>query len=74
MKKNLSQLRANIFKLIDRILETGEPLEIERKGRQLRIVPVVGEGKLDRLIERPDYIRGEPDDLIHLDWSEEWKP
>ena len=34
-----SQLRQNIYRLLDEVLESGEPIEIERNGRRLRIVP-----------------------------------
>lgn len=28
--------------------------------------------RLDRLVLRTDYIIGDPDDLVELDWSQEW--
>ena len=66
-----SQLRANIYRLLDEVLESGEPLEIERKGHRLRIVPVQAPRKLDRLVRR-DVIQGDPDDLVAMDWSDAW--
>ena len=33
-------LRANLYRLLDEVLETGVPIEIDRGGRRLRIVPV----------------------------------
>ena len=76
MKITASKLRENIYKLLDQVLETGTPVEIERRGRKLRIVP--GDdpprSKLDRLEPRPHAIVGDPEDLVHLDWSTEWKP
>jgi hypothetical protein len=69
-----SELRANVYKLLDEVLETGAPLEVERKGRLLRIVAEAPRSKLSRLQQRPDFVRGDPDDLVHLDWSAEWKP
>lgn len=79
MALTASRLRENVYQLLDQVLETGEPLEIERKGRLLRIIAVEVDGvprpsKLDRLTPRPDFIIGDPDDLIHMDWYEEWKP
>lgn len=58
------------------MVQTGVPAEVERRGKRLRIVPVeeVTKSKLDRLEPHPDAIRGDPDDLVHLDWSAEWKP
>ena len=69
-----SELRQNIYRLLDRVLESGEPLEIERNGRRLRVVPVVATPKLERLTPHPGSIVGDPEDLVHLDWSGEWRP
>lgn len=71
-----SKLRENIYKILDEILETGIPVEIERKGRILKIVPAQPpkKSKLDLLEEHPGALLGDPEDLIHLDWSDHWKP
>ena len=76
MKITASKLRENVYKLLDEVLETGTPVEIERRGRRLKIVPAdeAPRRKLDRLEPHPTAIAGDPDDLVHLDWSEEWKP
>jgi len=67
-----SALRQNLYKLLDKVLETGIPLEIKRKGKILRILPPEGSDKLSNLKKR-DIIIGDPDDLVHIDWSSEWK-
>lgn len=36
---NVSALRADIYRVFDRALETGVAIEVERNGRVLRIVP-----------------------------------
>ena len=76
MKITASKLRENIYKILDQVLETGSPVEIERRGRKLRIVPgdARPRGKLARLERRPKVIVGDPEALVHLDWSGEWKP
>jgi antitoxin (DNA-binding transcriptional repressor) of toxin-antitoxin stability system len=74
MAVTASELRANIYKLLDQALETGIPVEVERKGKLLRITPDAPASKLGRLPRRSGFIRGEADDLVHLDWSSEWKP
>lgn len=74
MAMSASELRQNIYRLLDEVLETGVPLEIERKGRTLRIVPEERYSKLDRIVGREDALVGDPDDIIHMDWSKEWKP
>ncbi len=35
-----TELRANIYKLLEEVLETGIPLEINKGNKRLRIVPV----------------------------------
>jgi hypothetical protein len=65
-----SELRANVYKLLDEVLETGSVLEVERKGRLLRIAADTPGSKLDRLQKRPDFVRGDAADLVHLDWSD----
>lgn len=69
-----SKLRADIYRLLDEVLETGQALEIERRGRVLEIVPKEPGPRLDRLQRRADFIVGDPDDLVSLDWSGEWRP
>jgi len=74
MSITASDLRQNVYRLLDEVLRTGTPLEIERGGRLLRIVAVDGPTKLSRLAPHPGSIAGRPDDLIHVDWSHEWRP
>jgi hypothetical protein len=71
MRVTASRLRENIYKILDEVLDTGVPVEIERKGRLLRLVPDQKPSKLARLKKR-SLIVGDPDDLIHMDWSKEW--
>lgn len=69
-----SELRANLYRILDQVLETGVPVEIRRKGGVVRIVPASPPSKLARLVKRKGIIVGDPDDIIHMDWSEDWKP
>ena len=73
MRVTPTDLRKNLYRMLDRVIETGVPLEIDRDGTILRIVPPSNRGKLDDLEPR-EYLRGDPEDLVHLDWSEEWSP
>ncbi|MBI5851658.1 MAG: type II toxin-antitoxin system Phd/YefM family antitoxin [Planctomycetes bacterium] len=67
-----SKLRADIYRILDRILATGIPIEVSRGRRKLKIVPDdSGQSKLDRLKRRPKAIRGDPEVLVHVDWSKE---
>ena len=67
----VTELRKNIYNILDEILETGEPIEIQRKGRVLKIIPDKKISKLDRLKKRKSII-GDDEDIIYLDWSEHW--
>lgn len=69
-----SELRQNVYRLLDEVLRTGAPLEIERGGRHLRIVPVDAPDKLVRVSPHPGTIVGDPEELVHVDWSDEWRP
>jgi prevent-host-death family protein len=66
-----TQLRADIYNLLDEVLKTGRPLEIKKGNKKLRIVPVEKVDKLKNLVARPEVIQGDPDDLADIDWSDE---
>lgn len=74
MPVTASELRQNVYRLLDEVLASGVPLEVERGGRRLRIVPVDAPAKLSRLSAHPGTIIGDPEDLVQLDWSGEWRP
>lgn len=71
-----SKLRSNIYRILDQVADTGVAVEILRGDRRLKIVRA-DEGapsKLKRLKARPSAVIGDPQDLVHMDWSKEWKP
>jgi antitoxin (DNA-binding transcriptional repressor) of toxin-antitoxin stability system len=74
MTVTASELRQNVYRLLDEVLASGVPLEVERGGRVLRIVPVDAPPKVARLSAHPGTIVGDPDELVHIDWSGEWSP
>jgi hypothetical protein len=74
MTMTASRLRADIYRILDEVLETGKPAVIERRGRTLRIVPDERPSRLAALEPRPSYLKADPRDLVHLDWSAEWRP
>jgi hypothetical protein len=74
MAISASKLRADVYRLLDDVLETGQPLEIERNGKTLVIAPKETGSIWERLPRREGYIVGDPDELIHIDWSSEWNP
>lgn len=66
-----TELRSNIYKLLDEVLNSGVPLEINKGGKLLRIVPVAKSNKLANLKPKPDIIVGNPDDLVDISWEKE---
>jgi len=74
MRYSVSKLRANLYRVLDQVLESGTPVEIERKGKLLKIVPAEQGDKLANLKPHPDYMKCDPESLVHMDWSKEWKP
>ncbi|MBA7620824.1 hypothetical protein ES703_28179 [subsurface metagenome] len=68
---SVTRLRQNLYSILDEVIETGIPIEIERKGHRLKIVPENPTGKLERL-EKHEIIKGDPEELVHLDWFPTW--
>ena len=69
---SLTSLRKNLFKIMDGVIKTGIPIEIERNGQKLKIVIEEKKSKLDNL-RTHDCIVGSPDDLVNLkvaQWDE----
>lgn len=69
-----TQLRKDVYHLLDQVVNSGEIIEVKRKGKLVRIVPVGSVSKLASLKPHSSAITGNPDDLVHTDWSENWKP
>lgn len=67
-----SKLRENIYKVLDKVLITGVPVEIDRRGKVLKIISTSGADKLANL-KKHDVLRGDPENIVHLDWSAQWK-
>jgi len=68
-----SQLRADVYNLLDRAISTGEPIEVERNGVIVRLVPPRRVDVIDRLPRR-NAIVGDPEAVVHIDWSACWNP
>jgi prevent-host-death family protein len=66
-----TELRSNIYKLLDEVLNTGIPIEINKRGKKLRLIPIKEFKKIENLISRPDTIIGDSDDLADISWEKE---
>ncbi len=69
-----SKLRENIYQYLDQVIETGIPLEIERKGVLVELAPKQKPSKLARLKKHGTITNGDLESIIEMDWSSEWKP
>lgn len=61
-----TELRANIYNILEEILRTGVPVEINKGSRRLKIVPVAKVDKFQNLLSRPTVIQGNADDLADI--------
>lgn len=68
---SLNSLQSQLFEVVDKIIDTGIPVELERKGYRLKIVLEEKRSKLANL-KSHDCIVGNPDELVHLKTSE-WR-
>ena len=69
-----TELRKNVYKLLDQVLKSGEAIKVKRNGKHLLISAADPISKLKNLESHPDCIVGDPEDLVHMDWSQDWKP
>ena len=70
-KITATKLREDIYNILDEISATGIAVEVTRNGHSLKIVPSSPPSKLKRLKKRK-VIKGDPESLVHVDWSSEW--
>ncbi len=78
MKVTATKLRSELYQILDRVLATGESVEVTRAGGTVVIKPLLSE-KRSRSGKRtpkpnPNLVVGDPDELIHFDWVSHWKP
>jgi hypothetical protein len=64
-KLTLTALRQNLFIVVDRVLETGIPVAIERRGKTILLTPQATAPKLSRL-KRRKLIKGDPGSLVDV--------
>ncbi len=49
IKITATSFRKNLYALLDRVIETGNPIDIERKGKIIRILAIEPKSKLSNL-------------------------
>ncbi len=70
---SISRLRANLYRIVDRVIASGQPVEVRRGEHRVRLSRLSDTDGLSTLEPHPDYVRGDPEDLVHMDWSREWR-
>jgi len=70
MKITATSFRKNLYALLDRVIETGNPIDIERKGKIIRILAIEPKSKLSNLKKR-NVINCNPEDIISINWLNE---
>lgn len=75
MTMTVTQLRSNLYKILDQVIETQKPIKIMRKGQMLKIMPEKKKprSKLENLKPHPNVVCGDLDSFVHIDWSSNWK-
>ena len=69
MRRTATDLRAHLYKVLDHVAKTGEPVYVTRGGVELCIVRQAAapqKRKKPRVI--PRLIVGDPDALVHVEW------
>ncbi len=77
MRMTATRFRQDLFKTLDRIALTGEPLEIERNGAVLRLQLAESAGNLldlERFAGRRHLLHVPAEELLSSDWSAHWRP
>ncbi len=69
-----TSLRAELFKTLDHVIATGEPVEIQRPGGRVRLVAARTGNRLARLRPHQGCIVGDPDQLAAFSWPDVWQP
>ena len=69
----LTQLRKNVYQLVDKVIATGKPLSITRGGCWLRLGVVSQKKKKLANLKRRDTIIGSDSD-VESEQTHEWSP
>lgn len=66
-----SQLRQDIFRILDSVIESGRSISILRKGEIIHLAPVKKQSKIAKL-KKHDFSDEPLEAFDHIDWSTEW--
>lgn len=61
MTLNATKLRANLYRVLEQVIDTGVPVDVELHGKHVEIrAKLEPGGKLARLVRRPNVMVGDP--------------
>jgi prevent-host-death family protein len=73
-----TKLRADLYRVIDNVIKNGVSVEVELRGKKVRIVPAETRDKLAALVKRPGVIIGDSGRLPQVKtfdekkWRKKW--
>lgn len=68
-----TQLRRDIYRILDHVLETGKSQEIERNGQRLVLLPAQPRRDLSKIPKRK-VMNCTFDELVNTSWADAWEP
>ncbi len=68
-----TKLRSDLYRVIDEVIRKGVPVEVELRGKRVRITPAEPRDKLANLVKRPGVIVGDPGRLAKVKTFDEAK-
>ncbi len=72
MQVSATELRTHVYQLLDRVVSTGEILEVKRRGQIVKIMRDTPKSRLSALIAHPDTLKCTDDELIYNNGLSEW--
>lgn len=77
MKITATQLRAELYRILDQVAKTGEEVEVKRAAGTI-VIRAASSSRVARRKHKPssnpNLVVGDPDDLVRFDWARHWKP
>ena len=73
-----TKLRSDLYRVIEDVIKKGVPIEVELRGKKVRIVPAEPRDKLANLVKRPGVIVGDAGRLAQVKtfdeakWRKKW--
>lgn len=75
MTLTATQLRQNVYQILDEVIDSGVAQEVVRRGQTVMLVPTgPGRRKLENLPRRGKVYKGTFDELVAISWESSWKP